>query len=158
MIYHAASRQHSVTRALRYHREGQKVEVFEPNIPALLIFAAAWAVFCVGALHVAGMLPLSGAPDAVRSFGGVALVSVNVALLAGLLILTLAHSYAQLRWTSAVVVGGAIFLFAPFVVQDLPEKLKDGKAGLALLLILLIGALALLLLGGSMSGLGALSV
>jgi hypothetical protein len=128
------------------------MEAFEPNLAGLLVFAASWAALCIGAIFLAGMLPLSAAPEAVRSAGGVALVAVNTALLLGLAILTVAHSYAELRWSSAVVVGGAIFLFAPFAIQDLPERLKNGLAGLALLFLVLCGALALLVLRGASPG------
>jgi hypothetical protein len=89
-----------------------QVDAFEPNLPALLIFAAAWAACCIGGIHLAGMLPLSSAPAAVRSRGGAALVIMNGVLLAALLALTVAFSYRELRWPSAVVVGGTIFLFA----------------------------------------------
>jgi len=125
------------------------MDVFEPNLPALLVFVFTWGVFCAGVVHVAGMLPLSSAPDGVRSPVGVLLVLLNVAMLAGLLALTLAHSYGELRWSSAVVVGGMIFLFSPFIVQDLPDRLKNGVAGMALLALLLIAALAVLLSGGA---------
>jgi hypothetical protein len=132
-----------------------QVDAFEPNLPALLIFAAAWAACCIGGIHLAGMLPLSSAPAAVRSHGWAALVILNGVLLAALLALTVAFSYRELRWSSAVVVGGTIFLFAPFAVQDLPERIRDGKAGLVLLVIILVLALALLFLGGAASGIMA---
>jgi hypothetical protein len=134
-----------------------QVDAFEPNLPALLIFAAAWAACCIGGIHLAGMLPLSSAPAAVRSRGWAALVTLNGVLLAALLALTVAFSYRELRWSSAVVVGGAIFLFAPLAVQDLPERIRDGKAGLVLLVVMLLLALALLFLGGAPSGIIALN-
>lgn len=133
------------------------MDAFEPNFRSLLIFAAAWAACCIGGIHLAGMLPLSSAPAAVRSRGGVALVILNGVLLAALLALTVAFSYRELRWSSAVVVGGAIFLFAPFAVQDLPERIRDGKAGLILLVFVLVLALALLFLGGAPSGIMVLN-
>ncbi len=133
------------------------MDAFEPNLPALIMFAAAWAVFCAGVVHVAGMLPLSSAPDGVRSPLGVLLILLNVAMLAGLLALTLALSYGELRWSSAVVVGGMIFLFSPFIVQDLPDRLKNGVAGMALLAVLLMAAFALLLSRGALGHLLSLT-
>ena len=132
------------------------MDAFEPNLPALLIFAAAWAACCIGAIHLAGMLPLASAPASVRSPGGTILVLLNGFLLMTVAALTVTFSYRELRWSSAVVVGGAIFLFAPFVVQDLPETIRDGKAGLVLLVFVLTLALALLFLGGAPSGIIAL--
>ncbi len=125
------------------------MDAFEPNIAALLVFATAWAIFCVGVLQLAGMLPISAAPAAVRSPGGIVLVLLNAALLLTLLLMTFAYSYSELRWSSAVVVGGGIFLFSPFVIQDLPENIKNGKAGLIILLSLLTAALALLFATGA---------
>lgn len=126
------------------------MDAFEPNVTGLLIFAAGWAAFCAGAIHVAGMLPISTAPEPVRSPFGVTLVALNVLLLAGVLVLTLAHVYGGLRWSSAIVVGGVIFLFAPFLVQDLPERFKNGMAGLGLLFLILLGVGYLLFVGGDL--------
>lgn len=125
------------------------MEAIEPNLFALVLFALTWAVFCVGAIQVAGMLPLSAAPEAVRTPDGVALVIANVLLLAAVLILTCAYGYNELRWTSSIVVGGMIFLLAPFLIQDLPENLKNGKAGLLILFVLSLAALGLLHSGGA---------
>ena len=43
-----------------------------------------------------------------------------------------------------------VFLFAPFVVQDLPPALKDNKFGLVLVMVLSLGGLALLYASGLM--------
>ncbi len=128
------------------------MDAFEPNILGLTVFAIAWAILCIGGVLMAGMLPLSAAPVAARTPSGIFLVAVNLLLLAGLLVLTLAYSYAELRWSSAVVVGGMIFLFAPFAVQDLPDFLKNGRAGLMILLVLVMAALALLYSKGALQG------
>ncbi len=127
------------------------MDAFEPNILALAVFALAWAVFCVGAFQLAGMLPISAAPDSVRSPGGIALILLNAALLLALFVVIFTYGYSELRWSSAVVVGGSIFLFSPFVIQDLPESIKNGKAGLIILLSLLTAALALLFATGATS-------
>ena len=37
-----------------------------------------------------------------------------------------------LRWTTSVVLGGFVFLFAPFLAQDLPASIKETRGGLAL--------------------------
>jgi hypothetical protein len=124
------------------------MDAFEPNIRALITFSAAWWVCCAGIIHLAGMLPLSEAPSAVRSPGGSILIFLDAALLFGLIVLTLVFSHRELRWSSAVVVGGAIFLLSPFMTQDLPEAVKNGKAGLLLLFLLLLLALGLLFTAG----------
>jgi hypothetical protein len=114
------------------------------NIRALVIFAIAWAVCCAGAVHLAGHFPLPEGPGGRKSRSGTALILINAILLLALIALTLLYSHNELRWPFAVVLGGTIFLFSPFAVQDLPESLKNGKAGLAALLLLLLSALALL--------------
>jgi hypothetical protein len=125
------------------------VEAFEPNIRALMVFAAAWSVCCAGVFYLAGMLPLSGAPAALRSASGNLLILLDAVLLFGLFALTMIFSYRELRWSSAVVVGGAIFLFSPFLTQDLPDAFRNGKPGLLALFLLLVAAFGLLLASGA---------
>jgi len=57
--------------------------------------------------------------------------------------------FHELRWTSIVISGGAIFLFSPFATQDLPDAFKHGTVGLAVLLLLLLASLGLLLNAGA---------
>lgn len=121
----------------------------EPNLVTLLFVSAAWMVFCFGAFLIAGMLPLQSAPAAIQTPSGVFLVLANAFLLAFLFILLGLLGYRELRWTSMVVAGGLIFLLSPFLVQDLPERLKNGKAGLVILLPLLVVTLAALLSRGA---------
>jgi hypothetical protein len=120
------------------------VSAFEPNISALLVFAAAWLVCSAGFFYISGMFPLSVAPSGLRSGSGNFLILLNAALLVGLFVLALIFCYRELRWSSAVVIGGAIFLLAPFLTQDLPAALKNGKLGLLALLFLVVIAFALI--------------
>lgn len=118
----------------------------EPNWQALLVFLAAWLVGCVGLIYLSGSLPLKAAPQAVRDGAGPILVWTNLLALIILAILCLSFAISHLRWTSLIVGGGFVFLFAPFIVQDLPARLKDTKAGLSLLLGCLLAAVALVYL------------
>jgi hypothetical protein len=121
----------------------QRLTAIEPNIFGLVVFAIAWLTGCVGFVYLSGTLPLRAAPSAVQSGFGPMLVWINVAVFLSLVVLTLVFAIDALRWTSLVVAGGFIFLFAPFIVQDLPKALKDTQAGLLVLLVvgLLAGAL-----------------
>jgi hypothetical protein len=123
---------------------GARVDAAGLNIRALVIFAIAWAVCCAGAFHLAGHFPLAEAPGGRKWRSGTALILVNAVLLLALFALTLLYSRQEVRWPFAVVLGGTIFLFSPFAIQVLPEALKNGKAGLVALLLLLVSALALL--------------
>ncbi len=124
------------------------MEAIEPNWMSLIVFVGAWAVSCIGAFYLIGIMPLAAAPGQVQRGLGPVLVFANVALIALLLVASLVFAMAELRWTSLIVAGGMVFLFSPFVVQDLPSALKDNKLGLAILLALTAGGLALLYMAG----------
>lgn len=124
------------------------MEAIEPNWMSLIVFAGAWAVSCVGAFYLIGIMPLAAAPGDVQSGFGPVLVFANVALVTVLVVATLVFAIAELRWTSLVVAGGMVFLFSPFIVQDLPSALKDNKLGLVIVLALTVGGLALLYMAG----------
>lgn len=125
------------------------MDAIEPNWGALIVFAAVWAVSCIGLFYMIGTLPLTAAPDAVRRGAGPLLVALNVAFLAVLLVSAFLFALAELRWTSLIIAGGMVFLFSPFVVQDLPGRLKDNQLGLVLVLALTVAALAALYFAGA---------
>lgn len=124
------------------------MEAVEPNWMSLIVFAAAWGVGCVGVFYLVGLMPLSAAPGEVQRGIGPTLVLANVAFVALLVVSTLVFAIAELRWTSLVVAGGMVFLFSPFVVQDLPEVLKNNKLGLVIVLALTVAGIALLHVAG----------
>ena len=66
-------------------------------------------------------------------------------LLSALLVGTGLYGYAELRWSSLIVVTGLVVLFAPGLFEAWPSSLRDGRTGLMLLMgvqILAIAALA----------------
>ncbi len=123
---------------------GGVVASIEPNAAALLPFALAWAVACVAALVLAGAFPLSSRPDLAGSPVGAALAVGNALLLAVLIAGTAWFGWSHLRWTSRVIAGGSVALFAPGLFHLWPERWRDGRAGLALLFCLLGGSIAAL--------------
>lgn len=116
----------------------------EPNWPSLLWFVGLWAACCVAFFVIAGMFPLGSRPEAARVKGGTALILWNAVLLAALAVGTVLYGAAELRWTSLVVAGGLVFLFAPALFQAWPSDWRDGRSGLGLLMVLQIGGLAAL--------------
>ncbi len=62
-------------------------------------------------------------------------------LLAVLLVGTGLYGYAQLRWTTLVVISGLIFLFAPALIEEWPWRLRSATGQL----IVLVGVQALAL-------------
>lgn len=113
----------------------------EPNWLSLIWFAVFATVGGVALLVVAGMFPLSSRPDEAKSSTTTLLVLGNVVLLAALLIGTGLYGYAQLRWTTLVVISGLIFLFAPALIEEWPWRLR----GAAIQLTVLVGVQALAL-------------
>jgi hypothetical protein len=113
----------------------------EPNWPIALMLALTWLVGCAGLLFVFGHLPLSAAPEGVRRGGGPVLVWLGLAVMVAVALATVVMAFESLRWTTMVVLGGFVFLFAPFFVQDLPAAIRDTQRGLVLIVTLGVVAL-----------------
>jgi hypothetical protein len=118
------------------------MSAIEPNWISLLWFAAFATVGTLAFLVVAGMFPLRLRPEA--SGAATLLVVSNAILLATLLAGTALYGYAELRWSTLVVVAGLVVLFAPGLFQLSPASWRDGRSGLAALAGVQILALAAL--------------
>jgi hypothetical protein len=114
----------------------------EPNGLGLLVFGAAFAVCCLGFFMVVGMFPLSARPAALAGVPATALIVVNLALVVLLALAAVLFAHQSLRWTSAVVLGGLIFLFTPSAFQAVPDAWRDSRAGFSVLGIIQVAALA----------------
>jgi hypothetical protein len=117
------------------------MDSIEPNWISLLWFAAFAIVGTVAFLTVAGMFPLSSRPLSARSNAAMLLVAGNGLLLSALLVGTALYGYAELRWSSMIVVTGLVVLFAPGLFEIWPPSLRDGWQGL----FVLVGAQSLAL-------------
>lgn len=116
----------------------------EPNWIALLWFALFATVCAMAFLVVSGMFPLASRPEQAKSGAATALVVGNVMLLIALLAGTGLYGYAELRWTSLIVVTGLVVLFAPGLFEVWPASMRDGPAGLVVLVGIQLCALAAL--------------
>jgi len=116
----------------------------EPHWISLLWFAGFAAICTVAFLVVAGMFPLRSRPDSARSGAAMLLIIGNAVLLAALLAGTGLYGYAELRWSSLIVVAGLVVLFAPGLFEAWPSSLRDGSTGLIVLVGVQILALAAL--------------
>jgi hypothetical protein len=117
------------------------MQAIEPNWISLLWFAAFATIGTVALLIVAGMFPLrTGA----RSGTSTLLVFGNAVLLAALLTGTGLYGYAELRWSTLVVVSGLVVLFAPGLFEVWPSSWRDGSTGLVVLVGVQMLALAAL--------------
>lgn len=120
------------------------MSAIEPNLGALLWYALLCVICCLAFLVLAGMFPLDLRDERAKRPGGLPLVIGDALLLAGLAVGTAAYAWGSLRWTTLVVAGGLAFLFSPALFQAWPEAWRDGRLGLTVVLLLLIGGLALL--------------
>jgi hypothetical protein len=120
------------------------MSVIEPNWICLLWFAAFATICTVAFLVVAGMFPLRSRPDSARSGAATLLIVVNAVLLTALLMGTGLYGYAELRWSTLIVIAGLVVLFAPGLFEVWPSSLRDGKTGLVVLVGVQILALATL--------------
>jgi len=116
----------------------------EPNWVALLWFVPLATVCAIAFLVVSGMFPLSSRPAETRSGAATALAACNGVLLLALLAGTALYGYAELRWTTLVVVTGLVVLFAPGLFEAWPSSTRDRPAGLLMLVGTQLFALAAL--------------
>jgi hypothetical protein len=116
----------------------------EPNWISLIWFAAFATICVIAFLVVAGMFPLRSRTDSARSGTATLLVIGNGLLLSALLVGTGLYGYAELRWSSLIVVTGLVVLFAPGLFEVWPSSLRDGRTGLVVLIAVQIVALATL--------------
>jgi hypothetical protein len=117
----------------------------EPNGVALALFIATFAAGCLSFFTLAGMFPASARPVPVAGHLGNLLVLSNLALLLVLLGGVVLFAHETLRWTSAIVAGGLIFLFVPSLFEIIPNGWRDSRGGLLFLGALQLCALALLI-------------
>jgi hypothetical protein len=120
------------------------MQAIEPNWVSLLWFAAFATVGTVAVLVVAGMFPLRSRSDSARSGVATLLLAGNAILLAPLLVGTGLYGYAELKWSTLIVVAGLVILFAPGLFEVWPASLRDGKTGLVVLVGVQMLALAAL--------------
>jgi FtsH-binding integral membrane protein len=116
----------------------------EPNWVSLIWFAAFATICMIAFLIVAGMFPLGSRPNSERSTTATLLVVGNGLLLSALLMGTALYGYAELKWSSLIVVTGLVVLFAPGLFEVWPSSLRDGRTGLVVLIGVQIVALATL--------------
>jgi len=120
------------------------MDAIEPHWVSLLWFASFATVGTVAFLMVCGMFPLRSRPDSARSHAATILVFGNAVLLAALLAGTGWYGYAELKWSTLIVVTGLVVLFGPGLFEIWPARLRDGPAGLVALVGVQILALAAL--------------
>ena len=126
------------------------MSAIEPNIQALAWFVALWSMCCLGFLQLAGLYPLRRQPT--RPQVSNLLVLAATVLWIATLAATVHFAVTELRWTTIIIVAGALCLFVPEIFQALPRRFCDGLSGLVVSACALAAALVLLAhLAGSMT-------
>ncbi len=97
---------------------------------ALTVFALLVMSAALYGLTVSGQFPSEHRAEALRSASGVAILWGTMAVGLATAIVGLALAWAALPWTWAVIVGGAVLLMAPLILQLFPDSFVDGRAGL----------------------------
>jgi predicted permease len=120
------------------------MSAIEPNWISLIWFAALATICMIAFLVVAGMFPLGSRPETARSGAATLLAVGNGVLLSALLVGTGLYGYAELKWSSLIVVTGLVLLFAPGLFEVWPSSFRDGRTGLVVLIGVQILALATL--------------
>lgn len=97
---------------------------------ALIVFALLVMSAALYGLTVSGQFPSEHRAEALRSGSGAAILWGTMAVGLATAIVGLALAWAALPWTWAVIVGGAVLLMAPLILQLFPDSFVDGRAGL----------------------------
>jgi hypothetical protein len=120
------------------------MDAIEPHWISMIWFAAFATICTVAFLIVVGMFPLNARPESAKSSAAMLLVVGNAVLLVALLMGTGLYGYAELRWSTLIVVAGLAVLFAPGLFEIWPSPLRDGRTGLVVLFGVQLMALATL--------------
>ena len=101
-----------------------------PSFPHLAVFMALVLVLSLYGLTVSGHFPEEHRSDSLKSAGGRLVLWGTIVLCAALAVMTLAYAWQHLPLPSAIIGGGAMVLFAPLLLQPLPDTFVDGRRGL----------------------------
>jgi hypothetical protein len=101
-----------------------------PSFPHLAVFMALVLVLSLYGLTASGHFPEEHRSDSLKSAGGRLVLWGTIILCGALTIVTLAFAWQYLPLPSAIFGGGAMVLFAPLLLQPLPDAFVDGRRGL----------------------------
>ena len=110
-----------------------------PSFPHLAVFMALVLVLSLYGLTVSGHFPKEHRSDALKTAAGRLVLWGTLVLCAGLAIVSLAFAWQYLPLPSAIIGGGAMVLFAPLLLQPLPDTFVDGRRGLLTFTLIGVG-------------------
>ncbi len=97
---------------------------------ALVAFALLVMSASLYGLTASGHFPSEHRPEALKSPAGTAILWGTMTLALATVLVGLGLAWTTLPWTWAVIVGGAVLLIAPLILQLFPDSFVDGRAGL----------------------------
>jgi hypothetical protein len=97
--------------------------------PLALLMALLLALSLLG-LAASGHFPAEHRAAALRSVAGRIVLYGSIAAGAVCLVAGLALAWHLIPWYAAVIGGGAVILFAPLVLQSMPDRFVDGYGAL----------------------------
>jgi hypothetical protein len=101
-----------------------------PPLPELALFMALVLVLSLYGLTVSGHFPHEHRHPALQVGVGPLLLWGTMALCAALTLAALAFAWQRLPLYAAVIGGGTMVLFAPLLLQPLPDSFVNGRQGL----------------------------
>ncbi len=97
---------------------------------AIMMFALLVMSAALYGLTASGHFPSEHRAEVLRTTSGAAILWGTMVLALATAIVALGLAWAVLPWTWAVIVGGAVLLMAPLILQLFPDSFVDGRAGL----------------------------
>lgn len=97
---------------------------------ALVVFVLLVMSAALYGLTVSGHFPSEHRAETLKSIGGVTILWGTMAVALGTAIVGLLIAWWALPWTWAVIIGGAVLLMVPLILQLFPDSFVDGRAGL----------------------------
>jgi hypothetical protein len=101
-----------------------------PAIPEFAIFMGLVLMTALYGLTVSGHFPAEFRSPAFGSPLGKAIIWGTLAVSAAIVAVALALAWYRLPLAAAIIGGGAMLLFAPLLLQPLPDDFVDGRLGL----------------------------
>lgn len=100
------------------------------NWGALVAFALLVMSAALYGLTASGHFPSEHRAETLKSTSGAAILWGTMAAALGTATVGLLLAWWTLPWTWAVIIGGAVLLMAPLILQLFPDSFVDGRVGL----------------------------
>jgi hypothetical protein len=101
-----------------------------PALPELVVFMALVLTLALYGLTVSGHFPAEFRGPALKSPTGQAIIWGTLALTVLTAVVAAALAWYRLPLAATIIGGGAMILFAPLMLQPLPDSFVDGRRGL----------------------------